>query len=918
MSKSAAVCSRWFDGSAPDPVSPRLRADALHQAIARSQGGFTLRLPFAIAALILLHACIVMAGWINSSPTPITTEAGPLMVFNTALCFALMGLAIVLEKPERPHAPRLQTLAATMVILISVLVLAQYLTGLDLGIDAPGLHRWIENDNPDPGRMAKATAFSFLLCGCAMLLMPRVRKLWQGLLLQCLTALPALIGLAALAGLQLDLRYVYPDYLLAQMSATTAICFIGISTALWLNWREAGWYGARNLITNEGQRLGLFSAMILAAVTSFAVLAGFNAAQRELETAISDGLLQVLRNSTKSLKLIVDHRIVRAQTIVSQDSVHRHLSELDANENAAEAREKLRSIAERFLPLGFSGIAFISSSGRELARVGQLANRPEWSSRLDAPYSAQLLLSGGWLLLNTSMPVSSGGKTIGTIVAEQNLTALAAILSDIEALGQTSEIGICKLQNSRFLCLPQRLTPTVFSTPYSETLPMSRATAGKTGVERTRDYRNEPVIAAHGPLNAQGLGMVVKIDSAELFAPIRQRLNIMLPLLLLLSAGGGFFLYSRLRPLVGEIEHSRETIRARGEQALRHSENRLSGIISSAMDAIISVDENHVILLFNKAAEDMFQYRATDIIGKRLDLLLPRRYRETHAAHIRKFAESGVTTRAMGHLGSISGLRANGEEFPIEASISQVRETGGKILTVILRDITERRKVESDLRQSLSQQQHLSRRLAEVEEEERRKINRELHDRIGQNLAALGLNMALIRSGLPQPAPGAVGKRINDAEALLQATSEQVRNVMAELRPLALDDYGLFAALRAYAGPYAERASVTVEFRGQEPHRRLPRFVESALFRIAQEALNNIAKHARASRVVIAFEQGDDATTMTISDDGIGFDTGQAAGSTWGMATMRERADAVGARLLVESTPGGGTRISVKAAHPPA
>ncbi len=134
--------------------------------------------------------------------------------------------------------------------------------------------------------------------------------------------------------------------------------------------------------------------------------------------------------------------------------------------------------------------------------------------------------------------------------------------------------------------------------------------------------------------------------------------------------------------------------RQRAQEIQATSENRLEGIVQSAMDAIISVDADQRIVLFNPAAERMFQYRAEDALGEKLDRFIPERFRTAHREHIRHFSLTNVTTRRMGQLGKISGLRADGEEFPLEASISQVEIGGKKLFSVILRDITQRVRAE--------------------------------------------------------------------------------------------------------------------------------------------------------------------------------------------------------------------------------
>jgi signal transduction histidine kinase len=234
-------------------------------------------------------------------------------------------------------------------------------------------------------------------------------------------------------------------------------------------------------------------------------------------------------------------------------------------------------------------------------------------------------------------------------------------------------------------------------------------------------------------------------------------------------------------------------------------------------------------------------------------------------------------------------------------------------------DITERKRAEQELQQSFSRLQELSRRIVEVDETGRRNINRELHDRVGQNLYALSLNLQLIRTQLPTQLAAAVGERLADAQQLAGSTVQHIRDVMAELRPPTLDDYGLLAALRTYARPFSARLGAPVAVHGEETVPRLPLATETALFRIAQEALTNVAKHARAKRVEITLVPNAKHVTLTIGDDGGGFEAESAirGRESWGMKIMRERAEAVGATLRIESAPGRGTRVIIEVMREP-
>jgi PAS domain S-box-containing protein len=154
---------------------------------------------------------------------------------------------------------------------------------------------------------------------------------------------------------------------------------------------------------------------------------------------------------------------------------------------------------------------------------------------------------------------------------------------------------------------------------------------------------------------------------------------------------------------VGFSKVTRDTTeRRRIEHAMKEEEARLAAVIGSAMDAVITVDEHQNVTLFNPAAEKMFGYNAPAVMGSSLERLIPPRFRGSHASHIRTFADTNTTRRKMGALTPIYGLRANGEEFPIEASISQAQIGGQKIFSVILRDISERNRVEEALRQQAS------------------------------------------------------------------------------------------------------------------------------------------------------------------------------------------------------------------------
>jgi two-component system sensor histidine kinase UhpB len=230
-----------------------------------------------------------------------------------------------------------------------------------------------------------------------------------------------------------------------------------------------------------------------------------------------------------------------------------------------------------------------------------------------------------------------------------------------------------------------------------------------------------------------------------------------------------------------------------------------------------------------------------------------------------------------------------------------------------------RREVEADLESALEQRAQqegtlraLTQRLVTLQERERRDIARELHDRIGQNLSALSINLA--RLGGRQESAGGSEARIAECTSLVEATALAIQNLLTELKPPMLANYGLLDALRFHAREFSRRTGIAVDVRGPDAAERLQPEIEMALFRVAQAALDNVARHAQAKKVQLSLDRAEGQVQFEIRDDGVGFDPrGARAAGRWGLGGMRERAEAIGGRLRIESSPGSGARVIVEA-----
>jgi len=232
-----------------------------------------------------------------------------------------------------------------------------------------------------------------------------------------------------------------------------------------------------------------------------------------------------------------------------------------------------------------------------------------------------------------------------------------------------------------------------------------------------------------------------------------------------------------------------------------------------------------------------------------------------------------------------------------------------------MRDITERKRTEIALQEYTERLRALAAQLDEVSEAERQRLARDLHDKVGQNLTALGINLNIIQSTIPEEIAEDVHFHLEDSLLLVEQTAEIVRDVMADLRPPLLDDYGLESALRWYGEQFSRRMDIEINVELGE-HFRLEERAENALFHIAQEALMNVAKHAQATQVIIQLFANCESFHMIISDDGVGFDIGPKSKlggvKGWGLLTMSERAEAIGGRWSIESSPNMGTQVRVE------
>jgi PAS domain S-box-containing protein len=354
----------------------------------------------------------------------------------------------------------------------------------------------------------------------------------------------------------------------------------------------------------------------------------------------------------------------------------------------------------------------------------------------------------------------------------------------------------------------------------------------------------------------------------------------------------------------------------RAAETIRESEERFRAAFEQAEIGmgLRSIDpKNPRWLRVNQKLCEIFGYSAEELLQiTTLDLTPPEERTESM-----RFSERLMRGEITSYSREKRYVRKDGRIIWVHMTLSAISGGDGRPTHAIsvIQDISERKAADLKMHEYTQRLRMLSRRLFEVEEIARRGLARELHDRLGQNVTALALNLNMIRGDLPADCLEKVAARIDDCEALLSASGQIIRDVMADLRPPGLDELGLIAALNHYARQIGGRAGLSIVVRDKSRMLRLHPDTETTLFRIAQEALTNVAKHARATEVVISLDSSPTRVVLTVADNGCGSAmTAQDGDSVHlGMVNMRERAEAIGATLRVESAPDQGTHIVVDA-----
>ncbi|MBI5920740.1 MAG: PAS domain S-box protein [Betaproteobacteria bacterium] len=456
------------------------------------------------------------------------------------------------------------------------------------------------------------------------------------------------------------------------------------------------------------------------------------------------------------------------------------------------------------------------------------------------------------------------------------------------------------------------------------------------------------VLSSSSRIPVAGWYVVATLPTEEAFAPIRNLKQHILVATVLLTLVAGilslWLLHQQFKPLVAAVEDLAamsdaskplapltirnrdeigrliagfnqllETLRLREEQ-LQAERNFFSALLQQSSDGVFLFSPNDLAIQeANPSLCKMLGYERNELLSLKFSDL-------TDTPLVTEQDRAGkLVSQTFCRAGERNYRRQDDSWVPMEESASLVETSDRQLIMVNLRDLSQRTRERKEMQLELAAYSMkldlASRRLLVMQEETKRRLAAELHDRTSPNLAAIGLNLNNVVAALPQERSQELVERLDDTRALIEDTNASIREICSELRPTELDYAGLAAALNDYAHQFSRRTGIRVQVSCAQGERLSPE-LESLLFRICQEALTNSSKHAKASLITIELDSNAQPVIMTVSDNGSGFDqeTLGKAGEVVGMGllNMREMTELSGGKFRIESSPGKGTRIEVK------
>jgi PAS domain S-box-containing protein len=885
---------------------------------------------------VILTGGLVLVGWMLDITTLKSVLPDlPTMKANAALCFILAGISLLLFCWEYGEVQQwLARVCALIVALVGLVTLSEDLLGWDFGIDhllftepAGAVH------TGHPGRLAPPAALSFILIGLVLLFLDTEYE--RGYPLNQFLVFPvAFIALVALIGYAYDAPILYRIPTFTGMALHAAAAFLILSAAIIAARPARGLLALLSVGGSVEQKIlggfGLAGALLIGVVvfayqgtlqlkeTSRSV-AHTHTVLTELEATLS--VMQEALISHHRYVLTEDERFLEKYAAASNripDQVGL-IRKLTADNAVQQHRlDLLEPLIAAYLAFRAETITLQKAKGREAARRNIMTGVGTRKMEAIRQLLGEMEKDEHALLVRRSAETEQSARFTIVVIVGGSLLALAFVLLASVIVKRavderTRTERVLRESEERFRSVVESATDAIvladhrghivslnnaaqrffgyrademLGKPLTLLMPVRYRMAHQQGLERLRNTGESRVIGRTVELHG------LRKDGSEF--PLALSLGTW-------TAQGEHFFSGIMRDMTGQ------------KVAQQHDESfRL--LIESVRDyAIFMITPQGLIDSWNAGAERMKGFRAEEILGQHFSRFYPpdevqagKPQTALHAALAKgRWEEAGWR------------VRKDGSRFWANTIITALRDEAGKLrgFIKITQDVTEQRLVQKELEYSFDQLRALSRRVENAREEERTRIAQEIHDELGSTLSFLKLDLTklhdLASSANSREDRAALRKIIASMLQLLDNTIATVQRLATEIRPGVLDDFGLVAAVEWLARDFQKRSGIACAFRSEIGDVEVERETATALFRICQEALTNIVRHAHADRVAIRLAKTADQLLLEIRDNGKGLPEAKVAHSTsLGLVGMRERATRLGGELQLGGIPKKGTTIT--------
>lgn len=518
--------------------------------------------------IIVLGLSIIFGCWKHIFTLVLPESSDYLMVCYIGCSFLLCGLGINCCAFTVKWVAKLQIVLGSVLIVSSVLVLSQDIFSIYYDLNQFIIKNgWTPTAIPFQ-HLTLNTALGFILSGMIFIMLPYAYKKWVAITVECSIFLLFLLGILSVIGHFIRIEFLYDWYQYISMSIITAMGFAMVGIVLWAIWRNSP-YSVQLYRGKEDQKITILSSIILLFISLVVGLASF--------ITLANQQIELIRHTFEQTLQAKKSVLIAAVTQATNEFSAIENNLLLAPTNLHQGTLTQVGICEKFfIAEGFSGVLILDSQKRVVEKRGVLINDPDVIVRLAIPKQVELFWKNGWYI-RISNDVVMSGKGIYHVTAERALMSVDNSFKEIETLGKTSAMGVCALaDNNQAICFPSRFVKMpvhVSLNNENQQLPINFAFSGKVGTTTTYDFTHHRVLAAYSPVGQLGLGMVLKIDMSELYAPIMEKLRVVLPFVLIAVLIGLLLLRLEVIPLIQRIFRAERDL-MKSNELLTESEKR--------------------------------------------------------------------------------------------------------------------------------------------------------------------------------------------------------------------------------------------------------------------------------------------------------------------------------------------------------